>query len=113
MLLKNSTMLKRSCLCRDVRHLVIVIKYQKHGRDLSELPIFTRHLEKFGLEREWDQIFMEAQVSVWLLSNSIDALSFQPFKGGPAVASVGPHYTFVGGQLLPNNPVSSKLQINH
>ena len=37
--------------------------------------------EKFGLEREWDQIFMETQVSVWLLSNSIDALSFQSFKG--------------------------------
>ena len=60
--------------------------------------------ETFGLEREWDQIFMETQVSVWLLSNSINALSFQPFKGRgsqfPAMASVGPHYTFVEWSAL-------------
>ena len=31
--------------------LVIVIKDQKHGRDLSELPIFTRHLGKVWVRK--------------------------------------------------------------
>lgn len=70
--------------------------------------------EKFGLEREWDQIFMETQVSIWLLSNSINA---PPLKAGALSSQPWPPKALtkhlLNGQLLPANPVSSKLEINH